>query len=471
MDETEYAVALFKKNFFWLKDRNAAVYGTGINTKALLKILKWSANLLLVDDGKAGQMIFGKKVLTTTEACAKGIKYLVIVAREANVPLIYKRIKNTCQTSNVQIFDMAGRELSKDKKEKNIIKTLDNGCRTPQDKQLIEGIFSQIEWSNAQNKFLVKTPYELGYFFLAPIILKFFCFLIEKSHELKLEQLLLASRDGYIFYRIYELLKDKNDLPPMLYFYTSRSVAVLASLLDEDDILHASRLSFSGTQVELLQNRFLLSKSSIDSNTSCNVLLYCKEILKNAMDAREAYIVYLRRLGISQGARVGFFDFVTSGTLQKALQNIVDWEIIGLAFAKTMREHDYKPHTPIHTLYGEINGFQSDFHICADYVRMENILTSYEPYLIGFDAGIPKFARTIRPYQQINILKEVHKGILKFALMQNLSDFADVSKELVDLIYHSTNENHMLMAFDSPFAFEHIDEFQRHWRDTIVKES
>ncbi|GHV43120.1 hypothetical protein FACS189490_13100 [Clostridia bacterium] len=221
----------------------------------------------------------------------------------------------------------------------------------------------------------------------------------------------------------------------------------------------------------MLRYRFLVSQAPTDGREDNSVLTYREEILTNAKKARQAYKCYINSLNISENASVGFFDFVSGGTLQKALQNIVNWDITGLYFAKTIRENGYKPDLKIMTLYGETNGFHGDYHICADYVRMENVMTSFEPYLVGFNMGKPMFANEVRPQRWLDTVKEVHDGILDFATAHNPQVFAAVSKELTDLIYHFSSKNYTQTLFDSPFDFEHVDEFQRHWRANDANKS
>ncbi|GHV42621.1 hypothetical protein FACS189490_11960 [Clostridia bacterium] len=97
MDEGEYAVSLFARNFIRVRGMKIALYGTSTNTQAILDAFPWLSDSLLVDDAKAGHTIYTKRVFTINEACERGIRLLILIAREGNIPIIYKM---TIQTAH-----------------------------------------------------------------------------------------------------------------------------------------------------------------------------------------------------------------------------------------------------------------------------------------------------------------------------------------------------------------------------------
>jgi FMN phosphatase YigB (HAD superfamily) len=275
-------------------------------------------------------------------------------------------------------------------------------------------------FGETNGKFLLSGAYQMAYLLIAPLIHCFFGWLTAKSRELQLERILLASRDGFIIERVYEIYKSRGaDLPVMEYFYCSRTAAVLAGIMDDGDILHAARLAYAGKTEDMLKQRFNLSDGEIlprgDMDDERYILLHRDVISRRAEAARRQYKTYIDMFGIPARASVGFFDFVSSGTCQKALQNFVDFDLTGLYFAAVGNETEYKRDTKIHPLFGSLNVFEKTYNIMENYVFLENIITSYEPTLSGFDdGGNPVFIPERRTEKQFSALREIHAAILDY---------------------------------------------------------
>ncbi len=293
-------------------------------------------------------------------------------------------------------------------------------------------------FSRTGGKFEIDGNYELAYSFIAPLVVRVFSYIAERARTLGLELVLLASRDGYIMERLYHLFKDELDLPPMRYFYVSRMASVLAALRDDGDILHAARLFYVGTPEEMLLDRFRLPESAIKrresgENDEGYILRHREAILQVAEGERKKYLRYLNTLGIKAGARVGYFDFVASGTCQKALTNIVDFHLTGLYVAQRGYEADYKSDTEIEAMYGGVSMYGKTFNIVNKYFFMENVLSSYEPSLSGFDdSGAPMFLPEHRTEADFAALREIHRAILDYAGNMRATDWAAVDIALAD---------------------------------------
>jgi predicted HAD superfamily hydrolase len=103
---------------------------------------------------------------------------------------------------------------------------------------------------------------ELGYVFLGPMVFNFFIWL--KSELGSCDKILFNSREGYFFKEIYELFKNKYNLPESVYFKTSRKLAALASFETKDDIYNTFKLHrYFGTLSNLLKDRFGLVLNNI----------------------------------------------------------------------------------------------------------------------------------------------------------------------------------------------------------------
>lgn len=297
-------------------------------------------------------------------------------------------------------------------------------------------------FSISDGKFAVDTNYAMAYSFFAPIVLCFFAWLSETAHNRNCDRVLLASRDGYLIEKIQKLFFSKGCfLPRMEYFYTSRAVAVVASLIDDDDILHAARLAFTDTVSDMLKERFLLTNEEIlarkDKQSDEDYILAHREpILRHAATMRKKYKNYIKGFNIPAGVKVGFFDFVSSGTCQKGLMNFVDFDLVGLYFAAINYEAEYKNHADIQAMYGVLNVFAKNFKILENYISLESIMTSHEPTLCGFKHGEPFFLVENRSKCQIKNLKEIHNAILEYAndISEHFKLLTKVDKSISDLL-------------------------------------
>jgi predicted HAD superfamily hydrolase len=297
-------------------------------------------------------------------------------------------------------------------------------------------------FGKTQGKFLLNGAYETAYSLIAPLIYCFFGWLVKKAAELRLECVLLSARDGFIVRNMYDLFTSRGaDLPPMLYFYTSRSAAVLAGIKDDGDILHTARLAYAGKTENMLRSRFRLSDGEIkprrDLDDESYVLLHRDAIMRHAAAAREQYSKYIAKFDITPGANVGFFDFVSMGTCQKALGNFVNFALTGLYFAAMNCDAEYKPDTVIEAMFGGLNVFDKPNCLLENYIFLEHIMTSFEPTLQGFDdSGKPIFIEERRTAGQLRTLREIHGAVLDYAKNTKiaLDDICGVDAALPDFL-------------------------------------
>jgi predicted HAD superfamily hydrolase len=309
-------------------------------------------------------------------------------------------------------------------------------------------------FSITQGKFLVENNYDMAYSFLAPVICNFFSWMIAKAKELKLEYILFSARDGYLMEEISKLLRGSiPDFPETQYFYTSRAVSVLAGLESDNDILYAAHLAFAGSIEEMLKCRFLLTvdeiQARVESSDDDYVLKHKEAIMKHSKDMRKNYLRYLERLPVGNKTRVGFFDFVSSGTCQKGVSSFVDFDLYGLYFVQLYDE--YKKDLKIESMYGVKCAYKESYHLLEDYFFMENVLTSFEPTLQSFDrAGRPAFLPEKRTEGQLEALKDIHNGILDYVQYTKMGivKFKDIDKALPDLIFHLLRGDYSVVATD-----------------------
>jgi hypothetical protein len=163
---------------------------------------------------------------------------------------------------------------------------------------------------------------------------------------------------------------------------------------------------------------------------------------------RKKYLHYMDSLDVDCGAKVGFFDFVSSGTCQKALANIAPWRLFGLYFIAVNHEADYKRDTEIDAMFGMLNVFVKSYHVMENYFFLENVLASFEPTLSGFDDdGKPMFIKESRSPLQLERLAEIHRGITEYAGASavTLDALNKVDLNVPDLIFSFIDEKYCVI--------------------------
>ncbi|RED57591.1 hypothetical protein [Cohnella lupini] len=322
-------------------------------------------------------------------------------------------------------------------------------------------------FSETEGKFRIARNYDMAFSYFSPLIYCFFGWMLKRAHELRLDRILFSARDGYLLEEISRSLRGAiPGFPQTYYFYTSRAAAVLAGLHDDEDILFASRLAYSGSSQEMLKDRFRLADEDIqergEEEDAVYLLGHRDAILKQGQIARENYRKYLQTLPLKPGDRVGFFDFVSSGTCQRALSNFVDFELIGIYFARVGYETTYRPQTPIDAMYTVQNVFEKQWHFMDNYFLMENVLTSDEPTLDAFDeVGLPVFGAEHRTEKQLDNLKEMHQAIKDYMSQANwdVSNGHDIDLAIPDLIFHMLKGSNSAMHTDYFDSEKLVDEF------------
>jgi hypothetical protein len=177
---------------------------------------------------------------------------------------------------------------------------------------------------------------ELGYMFIGPMVFNFFMWL--KSELGNTDKILFNSREGYFFKEIYEIFKNKYNLPESVYFKTSRKLAAIASFKTKDDIYKTFELHrFSGKLSNLLANRFGIKVNMIDDkeiDTSIeipNLDEYIDNILLEAEDTRDEYLKYIESV-IENSTNIMMVDSGFQGMTQHNIQKAYGLKFKGRYF-------------------------------------------------------------------------------------------------------------------------------------------
>jgi hypothetical protein len=177
---------------------------------------------------------------------------------------------------------------------------------------------------------------ELGYIFIGPMVFNFFIWL--KSELGDCDKILFNSREGYFFKEIYEIFKNKYNLPESVYFKTSRKLAALVSFKTKDDIYKTFELHrFSGKLSNLLENRFgikvnIIDDKQIDTLVEIpNLDEYIDDILLEAKHTRDEYLKYIQSV-VGDSTNVIMVDSGFQGMTQHNIQKAYGLKFKGRYF-------------------------------------------------------------------------------------------------------------------------------------------
>jgi FMN phosphatase YigB (HAD superfamily) len=230
------------------------------------------------------------------------------------------------------------------------------------------------------------------YAFVGPLVCAFMQWLTARPELADCPKMLFPARDGYIFRECYERLRKRGvKLQPSVYFKISRRAASVAAIETRNDIAAVASRVFNGTTERFFRNRFGIEIGASDSTLPIAELLlkYESAILDRANSERDEYIRYLRSIGLERPNACGFFDFVASGSVQRAFERITNSRCVGLYFAT----HNASGVT---SATGELNPY-SNRALAKHYLALESIFTDPNGTLERFSRGQPCYDRVSNP--------------------------------------------------------------------------
>jgi hypothetical protein len=178
-----------------------------------------------------------------------------------------------------------------------------------------------------------KSLEELGYIFFGPLVFNYLFWLKDEIKDGDL--ILFNSREGYFLNEIYQVFKEKYNLPNSVYFKTSRKLASLSSYISEEDVYESFKLHrYEGTLSELLKHRFGLNNFienhiEIDTLQRLPNLNQCiSDILGKSQVLRNEYKKYIDTT-IGDCKNVYMIDSGYQGSTQYYLQKTFNLDLKG----------------------------------------------------------------------------------------------------------------------------------------------
>lgn len=111
--EETYIKNQFVQNFLNRGFLSIILYGTGLNTKHLLENVNDERIVGLMDAKRTGEVLWGHKVLSYEEVAKLKNCIIVVIARNAVINVIYRRIESFCKANSIRVYNIQGEELGK----------------------------------------------------------------------------------------------------------------------------------------------------------------------------------------------------------------------------------------------------------------------------------------------------------------------------------------------------------------------
>jgi len=460
--EKKQVYHIFEDMFLKYKDVPMALYGLGINTKCLLEEAKTYNIIGIVANERIGEIVYGKEVMPIEAVLGKA-RIIVIVAQAKSVKVIYERIKHI-ENTGIEIYDLYGTRLKglydeDNQKEDGSLAFESTAAMSAYERMLNSSVLSAAKYASAKEdshilnifsrkafhdhlsfvelrgKLSISNMYELGYYCFAPMTANYMAWLVKELEGEDHAIILFSSRDGYLLYKLYQLLKGKKPelkLPDAKYFYISRRAATIACIHNESDIagIVASVLSLSrGSLIEILEQRLgivldksdpILNRSFTDvlgkneeSKILARVLAYKDRIMENAVFERENYLKYTEKLNLDSYHDIFLFDLYSRGTNAAKLSKLLDRNVKLLCYAVKDFPNEYiNSGSQFKSMFDSRN-IMSGAWFRRGYQLFEIIYTSPEGQLKCFDKnGVPQFCENSQ--YNFDYIKEAQEGILSF---------------------------------------------------------
>lgn len=272
---------------------------------------------------------------------------------------------------------------------------------------------SPFQFEDSEKKITVKDVEDLGYLFIAPIILDFVEWFSEQVDKYKLKNIWFSARDGYLIQKVFALMfpDTKSD-----YFLTSRISAIRAGVDSVSDVKYVDDMKYCGGVEDNLKIRFGIDAEKIDPRNveekNIGLMRYAKVILNVSREKRINYQKYIEKLNVKEGG-IAFFDFVAKGTCQMYIERMLKNPIKGLYFLQLEPEYMKNKKLDILPFYTEKERDKSEIY--DNYYILETILTSPDASVEEFDQkGNAKYAKETRNDKDINCIEQVQNGILEY---------------------------------------------------------
>ncbi|PQP84601.1 hypothetical protein C0Q44_08605 [Paenibacillus sp. PCH8] len=315
------------------------------------------------------------------------------------------------------------------------------------------------------------STYDVGYSFVAPIITNFVLWLLKASKEGNYDKILFLARDGYLIQKLYQQatrILNMEIMPENEYFLTSRMICAGSSIVSREDIIEIAKIPFTDSPEELLKTRFSLENIEILSynpkiTVEEYVLMHETTILSRSSVLKENYMKYIRQFNFSKEDKIAVFDFVSTGTCQMYLTDLLPCELTGLYFLNYKINNLKKNQLSIKAFYENDFTYQTQSYIFENYNFMELVVTSFEPSLASFDEDTnPIYRPEKRTEKEMKYLSEMHQAITDFCcdyILNVYQQSAPINNMVSEVMYSFIQGKFTNIENESFYNMVLIDDF------------
>lgn len=283
--------------------------------------------------------------------------------------------------------------------------------------------------------------YELGYCMIGPVVYQFSLWLAARLKEKGIQDIYFVARDGFVVQQVFDIVTDGSF--HSVYLPVSRTLAMMACADSVENIRNISKMSFDGSMEDMLVKRFGLERgetASFGENESEVEYLekHFPIIMEKAKVRKKNYRNFLETYGIADGAAV--YDFVSTGTCQAALEEILSIQLRGFYFE-----------VPEDATQLQLTGFANEIGIerCENYFLIEPFIKECVPTIREVDAyGKLIYCGDRLDERQKKMVQEVQRGIL---------GYAEYMKEKRYMVSFSLNEAKAALEILKILDEEHLD--------------
>lgn len=272
----------------------------------------------------------------------------------------------------------------------------------------------------------INSPYDIGYCFFAPIVTQFMMWMNDRIKAVDADGILFSARDGYLFRKLYHILKEMgiaSKVLPDYYFMTSRVACFSASAFTQEDTKKILNGIVDADPSQVLRDILVLPPEKIipyepssDGDWKRYILAHQSAISENAAMLNKNYLKYILNMGIDQDKKYIFFDLASQGTCQHYLTQKMGLNLTGLYY--------WHRQIPTNESFEEEktgcynSGIPEDDAsvVVANYLYLEAILTDPEiPSVRCFaEDGTPVYGAEKRTEEELKLIKEIQEGIVDF---------------------------------------------------------
>lgn len=213
----------------------------------------------------------------------------------------------------------------------------------------------------------IEESQSFGYLLIAPLVISFLIWMMERVCNAGQAVILFSARDGWLMRKVYRQLAERFQIKHM----------------PRDEYLLISRKAVIG--------------------------------LETRQDRKADYLAYLADLKLEAYDKIYFFDFMSKGTCQYYLEQLLHRSFLGLYFQKSDSPDKEKGQLNVESYFKEHCAQETDRSIFALCDFLECIFTSFDPSFLEFRGRTAVYEEERRTAGQLACIKGIHEGIQKYA--------------------------------------------------------